>query len=235
MTRETSQLPMSVQERLKQQVSTMVEKIQLGGAGRIRMSNRGFTTPDNLEGDSLQVVVVDFVSQNQYYDTGYQRDNPNPPACFAISDNPSELIPSENSPAKQADTCAVCPMNQFGSNGKGKACSNRKVLAVVPVSQLSDPANQSPDVWLLSLPPTSIKTFDRYVSDLASKFTTPPIGVVTEVSLDSDKSWAAPLFKMVRPGTEEEITKAFDLVEVARGSLFKEPDTSNYSAPTGRR
>lgn len=234
MTRETSQLPMSIQERLQQQAAAMVDKIQLGGAGRIRMSNRGFTTPDNLEGDSLQVVVIDFVAMNQYYDTGYQRDNPNPPACFSISDNPAQMIPSENSPAKQADNCTTCPMNQFGSNGKGKACGNRKLLAVAPISQLSDPSNQSPDVWLLSLPPTSIRVFDRYVSDLASKFSTPPIGVVTEITLDTDKTWAAPLFKMVRPGTEEEITKAFDLSEVARGSLFKEPDVSNYTPPRGR-
>ena len=235
MTRETSNVPMSIKERLQAKAQDLAAKISAGGAGRVRMNgNRSFTTPDNIEGDSLEVVIIDFITTNMYYDTGYQRDNPNPPACFAIGSNPSTLQPSANSPDAQSTDCATCPMNQFGSNGKGKACSNRKLLAVTPAASLL--SDETPPIWLLSVSPTSIKIFDRYVSDLATKYETAPIGVVTEITLDTEKTWAAPKFRIARVCTDEEIGKAFDLEVMSQTTLEQEPDVSGYTPPKpGRR
>lgn len=52
-------------------------------------------------------------------------------------------------------TCDNCPYNQFGtdSNGKGKACKNMRRLYIM--------MDGRPDIYLLTVPPTSIKDINK--------------------------------------------------------------------------
>lgn len=50
-------------------------------------------------------------------------------------------------------TCDTCPYNQFGSDGKGKACKNMRRLYIM--------MNNRPDIYLLTVPPTSIKDVNK--------------------------------------------------------------------------
>lgn len=71
--------------------------------------------------------------------------------------------PAADSRLKQCESCAACAQNAFGSGtnqdgtpGKGKACADRKVLAVF--------ANSS--VFRFAVPPASLGNWDGYVRQL---------------------------------------------------------------------
>ena len=144
-TRAKANLPVNYAEQLAKEAAEISKRIATPSGDRIRFnSNRSLITPDGGEGEELEVVVVDFVSSNLFYDGPFDRDNPQPPGCFAIGVEPSLLVPSPNSPNKQAETCSACPNNQFGSAGKGKACKNTRLLAVMPVAMDGEEAHQRP-------------------------------------------------------------------------------------------
>ena len=87
-----------------------------------------------LRGDptALELVVVDFVTTHNFYAGRFDKDNIVPPDCFAIGVDPKNMVPSPNAPNPQAKDCQSCPMNAWGSDGKGKACKNGRKLAVLP-------------------------------------------------------------------------------------------------------
>ena len=226
-------VPVNYEAQLAQEASEIAKRISAPSGDRIRFNAKGgFITPDGMEGETLEVVIVDFMSSNVFYEGAFDRDNPSTPACFAIGPEPSMLIPSSNSPAKQADTCVSCPNNQFGSapNGKGKACKNTRILALVPAAALENPNEDAP-IWILAVPPTSLKAFDGYVSKLASQHRTVPVGVVTQVTLDETITYASPRFSVVRPLKPNELGVFMSRREEANTRLLTEPDVSQYVAP----
>lgn len=234
--RETATLPINYAEELAKEAAEVSKRIANPSGDRIRYNgSRGFTTPDGDEASALEVVIVDFTSVNMYYDGPYDRENIAAPACFAIGPEPSTLIASSNSPDKQSDACASCPMNQFGSAavGKGKACKNTRLVAVTPAHDIS----KSSAIWIASIPPASLKQFDGYVAGLASKHQTIPLGVVSEMYMDTASDYASPRFKVVRPSTAEELADLFVLRKEAKQRLAAEPDVSTYQPPkkVGRR
>jgi hypothetical protein len=234
--REQSQLPINYAEELAKEAAEIAKRIATPTGDRIRFNgSRGFTTPDGDEAEALEIVILDFNSVNLYYDGPYDKDNVAAPACFAIGPEPTTIIADDTSPDKQADSCSVCPMNQFGSAlvGKGKACKNTRLIAVTPAADISE---ESP-IWIASIPPASLKTFDAYVSGLASKHQTIPLGVVSEMFMDTSSDYAAPRFKVVRPCAADELQVLMGLRKEAQPRLAAKPDVSNYQPPkkTGRR
>lgn len=225
-------LPINYEEQFAKEASGIAKRIAAPSGDRIRFnSNRSFITPDGMEGETLEVVIVDFMSSNMFYDGQFDRDNPQPPACFAIGEEPSMLIPSSNSPNKQAETCSSCPNNQFGSSptGRGKACKNTRLLAVMPADALES-EDEAP-VWIMAIPPTSLKAFDNYVSTLSSRYKTIPLGVVTQITMDSTATFAAPRFSVMRPLQSAEIGTFAQRREEATRRLTTEPDVSGYTPP----
>lgn len=227
-------LPINYQEQLAKEAAEISKKIAAPSGDRIRMSGPKLIAPDGQEGETLEVIVIDFVSSNLYYDDTYDRDNPKPPACFAIGPEPTMLVPSTSSPDKQSDTCSACPNNQFGSRGKGKACKNTRVLAVVPITALDTPDEPAP-IWIMSIPPTSVKVFDAYVQSLVARHNTVPIGVVTQITMDQTSSFSAPKFSVVRPVAADEFPVFMQRRAEAQTRLLTEPDVSQYEPPKATR
>jgi hypothetical protein len=236
MAKTLDNLPINYAELMSKEVANISKRIAAPSGDRIRFNGHTILTPDGGEGEQLEVVVLDFVSANLYYDSQYDRDNPQPPACFAIGPEPTSLVPSDNSPDRQSDACASCPQNQFGSAvvGKGKACKNTRLLAVSPVTALDSP-DEPPPVWLLTVSPASLKNYDSYVNTLASKHKTVPIGVVTKVWLDENLTYASPKFSVVRPLENAELGLFFEHREGATKRLITEPDVSQYEPPKRKR
>lgn len=224
-------LPVNYQEQLEREAAEIAKRIAAPTGDRIRFNaNRSIVTPDGAEGETLEVVIVDFVTSNLFYDSPYDRDNPQPPGCFAIGPEPSLLVPSKNSPNRQSETCSACPNNQFGSaqNGKGKACKNTRLLALSPLG--ADDGEDAP-IWIMSVPPTSMKAFDSYVHSLAAKHRTVPIGVLTEITLDPENTFASPRFRVVRPLEGAELGRFMERRKEASDRLNAEPDVSQYVPP----
>lgn len=211
----------SIQEQLKAQAAAAASKIAPAGGNKIRYSKGKFILPDGSEAESLEVVIVDFVSKNSYWEGAYNKDDIVPPNCFAIHSEPKGMVPSANSPDKQCDDCSSCPMNTFGSAGAGKACKNSRELAVLPPD-----ADADTPLWILSVPPTAIKGFDGYVGSVLRTFQMPPVSVVTTVTLDPAEDYYKPMFSDPRPN--DNLEAHFSRMEEAKEILFVEPDVSTF-------
>jgi len=99
-----------------------------------------------------------------YYATAYDPNSTEFKAPDCSSDD--GIKPRADSPLKQCESCAGCPQNQFGSGkdasgnpGKGKACSDRKQLAIY--------ANNG--IYGFSIPPASLKAFVHYVKETSRR------------------------------------------------------------------
>lgn len=223
----------AIQEALRNQVAALAGRVAPASGDNIQLKEKQFVLPDGTKCDTLDIVIVDFVSTHNYYEGKYDAKNIVPPNCFAIGINPLQMIPSSNSPDKQADNCQTCPLNQFGSDGDGKACKNGRRLAVLPPD-----ADEDTPLWILSVSPTALKNFDGYVTSVAAKFNLPPMGVVTTVSFDPSKTYGSLRFADPRPN--ENVGVAFGRQEEAAKRLQQEPDVSAFElnpkkVATGKR
>lgn len=212
----------SIKDAIAAQVAALGDRIAPPGGSKIKLAAGSMTLPNGTKTPGpLDLVVVDFVAKNLFYEGAYDSNNIVPPVCFAIGTNPLKLVPSPNSPLPQAATCAECPMNQFGSAGAGKACKNERHLAVLP----PDGDDETP-LWALSVSPTGIKGFDGYVAGVARTFQTIPAGVVTTVELDPSKTYPSLMFGGAVPNPN--VNAHFARQEEARAMLAVEPDVSGY-------
>lgn len=137
----------------------------------------------NIPGNKMNVVVLDHMLENVYYEGRYDPENPSPPSCFAFGRDDNDMAPHELASDPQNDKCKTCPMNQWGSaeQGRGKACKNSRRLALITEGDLKDIENA--EVAFLKLPVTSVKNWAGYVRQVADQFKRPPLGVLTEISV----------------------------------------------------
>jgi hypothetical protein len=231
--RGTANLPVNYSEQLSKEAQEIGKRIQAGGGSKVRANgNRSFILPEGGEATEIEGVIVDFYSANMFYDRPFDKDQPAAPACFAMGEIPSTLAPPAEVPDRQADSCATCPNNQFGSadNGKGKACRNKRILAILP-----EDANDESEIITLEVPPGSVQKFDGYVAGLAAKHKTVPVGVVTKITLDQAQQYFSPRFDVVRPLQGEELAPFMTRREEARQLVSQPPDTSQYTPPAPKK
>ena len=216
----------SLQERMKADLAELNSKVAPASGDVIGITqDKMFKLPDGTKSPGpINLMIVDFLSRNDFYDGPYDANNIAAPACFAIGTNPTAMVPSDNAPAKQSDACPACPMNQFGSAGNGKACKNQRILAVLPTD-----ADADTPLMVLKVSPTALKAFDAYVRSVAAQFQLPPVGVITEVSFDPNVTYASLRFGNPQPNENAEV--GLNRREEARARLLTEPDVSQYAAP----
>lgn len=218
----------NIQAELEKQALAIASRVAAPTGNRIKVNtNKSFRLPNGQEGPGpIDVVIVDFAAAHYYYTSPWQENNPVPPVCFAINFDANTLVPSPNSPDKQAEVCAVCPQNQFESaaNGKGKACRNTRQLAVLPL----DATDDTP-IWLLSLSPTAIQPFDKFVTAMARKYNGPPMKIVTRIGFDPTVNYAS--LRFADGGPNPILEMAFNRQEEARGLLMQEPDLTQAALP----
>jgi hypothetical protein len=118
----------------------------------------------------LPVVIVGVSPSvsKQFYAKGYVEGSDEAPDCFSLDG----VNPDASSTKKQHSVCATCPNNAWGSRisedgKKGKACSDRRRIAVVPLGDLKNESYGGP--MMLSLPPTSLGNLANYAAMLERK------------------------------------------------------------------
>ncbi len=205
------------------ELAALSERTGSAGGDTIQLKDKLFHMPDGTQVDTLDVVIVDFININNFYEAKYDAKNIVPPTCFAIGQVITTMAPSDNAPLKQSDVCSTCPMNQFGSDGDGKACKNMRRLAVLPPDGDADTP-----LLILNVSPTGLKSFDGYVRSVASKFGVMPVGVVTTVSFDENVSYGSLRFSNPQPN--EMINDHWARRTEAMDRLAQEPDVSSYSS-----
>ncbi len=216
----------SIQEQMKAQLLAQAGKTAPASGNAIRVTqDKHFMLPDGTKTPGpLQLVILDFVSKNAFYEGAFDAKNIKPPTCFSIGADIKGMVPSKNAPVSQAPDCASCPNNQFGSDGDGKACKNCRILAVLPPD-----ADENTPIWTLTTSPTANKGFDGFVTSVARVFQTIPLGVVATVGFDPNVTYAKLVFSDPQPNPL--FATHFGRQAEAQGMLAVEPDVSGYEAP----
>lgn len=219
----------SIQDALKAQVAGLANRVAPASGNKIRITqDKKFVLPDGSKSDGpLELVIVDFTTTHNFYAQAFDKDNIVPPACFAIGSDPRNMAPSPNAPEPQSDNCQSCPMNQYGSDGKGKACKNGRLLAVLPPD-----ADADTPMWTLAVSPTALKPFDGYVQAVARTFGMPPVSVVTTVSFNNSATYAQLQFS--NPVPNANLAESFNRQAEAKDMLAIEPDVSGYEKPAAK-
>ena len=131
----STQLTMWEDEMAK--AAKAVAKTERASVNKISFKSGVMTYMDSpMKDNILDCVVLAAVKENVYYTEKYRAADISPPACFALALPEDDLIPHADVPEPQSTTCSVCPMFQWGSDpegGRGKACKERRRLAVIPL------------------------------------------------------------------------------------------------------
>lgn len=214
----------NIQEELKKQAAGIKDRIQAPSGDFIRVTqDKKFKLPNGQDGSGpLNLVILDFICLNQFFDRPYKEGDKTPPACLALGPNPKQLKPEAVSPVKQADACCECPNDVFGSRGTGKACNNQRVLAVV-----EDNNDLNSPIYLLKVSPTALKAFDGYVSTIKTQFDSMPVSVVTEVYFDPNLKY--PSLRFGNPVPNKNLVIHYNRISDAAARLRVVPDVSAYT------
>lgn len=103
--------------------------------------------------------------------------------------------PAEDAEDPQAQLCATCDQNQWGSKltesgGKMKACADQKRLAIIS----ADDKSQEPVVYAFTVPPSSLGNFRNYGKMLDAKGF-PAELCITKITFDEETSHPKPQFE----------------------------------------
>lgn len=170
---------------------------------------------EQVKGNKLPCVIVAMTYENVHYVDKFDADNPKSPKCFSISLTDAGMTPHSVVPEefKQNGDCATCWASQWGSDpkgGKGKACSQKRRLVLLPLDALESPeAVKKAEVAVVTVPVMSVKNYSKYVNGLAAQENLPPWAVVTELTTQPNvKSQFTLEFNAVKPIRDVAVLKA---------------------------
>ncbi len=223
-------LPATIQEQIQAMAEANQQNVTNTGGNKIKIKRGAFNFADGSKVEEEMIaVIIAHAAKNVYFEHGYDPDSMEPPLCYAVGENANDMKPSASAPEPQAANCQECPHNKWGSGiGNAKACSNRRLLALLP----EDAAGADDDLHLLDLAPTSIKSFDGYVSSLAARKTI-PVTVATKLKIDDSVDYAKCDFKADHANANMEAH--FARLEEAKNLVLREPkyeQGSGDEAPT---
>lgn len=145
-------------------------KLALNAMKAEYISTKGklFTFPSGHATTELDCIVVAFNRVNALMPP-YNPNQYQDPKCWAIGDDVNAMAPDPNQVAEAQDiTCLACPKNKYGTaanGGKGKACTNRIRLAIVPVD-----ANADSDISIINVSPTGLTRWTGYYTECERAF-----------------------------------------------------------------
>ena len=147
------------QEELQRNLHGVIPRLPL-----IRILHAGamlFEIQDDLTGkprhvEQFEGVMLDHQRVNAWWEEAYAKSGGRHPDCWSLD----AKRPDATGAKVQHERCTTCPQNRYGSKGRGKACKNMRRLLV----KIND--NLLP--YILTVPPTSLKELDRYLTALTN-------------------------------------------------------------------
>lgn len=210
MTTDLLDLQAEVQRELERQRGSLPAA---GGLQRISTKGKRFTMPDGTVHDGpMQAIVVDYIYTNSYFPGVYNPNNTQPPDCSATGRSEPDLVPRSDSPKVQAEACAKCPKNEWGSGGgNSKACKNGIRLAIVPPTP-----NESMTPWSLDLAPTSLTGYVQFVRGLQGNGML-PFQMIVELDFDKKVDYPKITFKAIKQ--HDQLATVFNLRKLTESLL----------------
>lgn len=213
------------EQKMADMAKEAVESASSTGGTSKKIGTRGgrFTIDGaEVDGNVLQVVVLDFLVDVTYYEDDFDPDDVTPPTASALGRDERTLVWAEGShPDYAGEPLKDSPVFQWGSadKGRGKAAKSRRRLLVIDSDDLEEDIAAA-EVRKLMVPVTSGKEWDAYVKQVAAHGR-PPCGVLTEISIHSHPKYQFELkFKMLGLVEGEFMQEILDKRETVQDELF---------------
>ena len=130
----------------------------------------------------------------------------------------SELIPVGED--KQAASCGVCPLNEFGTGvgGKGKACNNTYMLAVLPVTAPDE------DIHTVRISKAGLKAKNKYLANHGTKNRVSYEFATTLKAKPAGAGWTIEVLSdNLMDLDDENLEKFYGRIEEAKAMLVRKP------------
>lgn len=245
-------------QKLREQAEAAVRQEQTSGGTMLSVRGGVLTYgEETLPGNQACVIILDSVKENNFYTAKFDPDNPQPPTCYAFGRGPvgeDEMGPHESMQVDlnyfkpQSEACNGCAWNEWGSadKGKGKACQNRRRLALVPagyyeakrgsrdlaLNMFTDPVDfKTAEIAHIKLPVLSVKNYGNYLDQLLSTVQLPAHGVFTRMYVEPDpKAQYTVNFEFLEEVPDELLEIIMARHEEAQNAAFK-----GYMPPEERK
>jgi hypothetical protein len=190
--KEESKAIVSWEDMMKTEAKD-VAKTERPSVGRISLQSGIMTYQDQVVPDNtLECIIAAVIHEQVYYDKPYVPGVVNPPGCFAFAPV-GDLIKAHPDVGERdyGPDCITCSRNQWGTATRdgvatrGKACSDRRKLAILPrLESIEDYANA--EIAILSIPVMSVKNWANYVNLIAAQQQRPSWGLFTRIIVKPD-------------------------------------------------
>jgi hypothetical protein len=180
------------------------------GHGTIEVD--GKTVP----GGKLNCVIVGYCAMNAWFKTKFNAKETTAPDCyaFAIKTDDPEMTPHAQAPSKQAEKCADCEKNQFGTadTGRGKACGNNVRLGIITATDIDNADDvKAAELATGKVSPTNLKRWKQYAEALEEEHGRPTWAVVTEITTHDDSDTQIRVeFRMVELINDDDVLDALE-------------------------
>lgn len=176
-------------------------------AGRFRLVEDGVETPLQTLAVNVVIVGANPAKSKVFYAAAYDEAEASAPDCWSNDG----VHPDPSVTTKQAEACATCPQNVWGSKitpaGKQtRACSDLKRIAVV-----DSEFNADSTIYELTVPASSHKDLTRHAKELEMKGV-PLHAAITQISFDTEASFPKLVFKFAGFIRDEQYPVAQSLV-----------------------
>ena len=160
---------------------------------------------DGTPSSYLDVIILDAADHKSksYYKDFVDGDSA-PPLCSAMDG----ITPDHGVPQKQAESCALCPRNEWKlmPNGKkGRDCTDYKRLVVLLLPNTSRALFGEPlmEPIFLRVPPASLNALAQMGEQMDSRGY-PYYSYITRISFDPNEAHPKMVFKGLQPLTDAE-------------------------------
>lgn len=148
-------------------------KIPSGGGIAFEVESDDPDSPDSEK--EIEAVLVFTHRINSYWEDQYGTSENKAPTCSSIDAKKGVVFETG-----ETRDCENCPLNQYGSDGEGKACKNMRRMYLI--------LSGRPGVYLLSVPPTSLRDVNKQLARLMGNSKTPYTHMVLRFKLTKDKN-----------------------------------------------
>ena len=223
-TQETGIVPGDWLEDMKKEAQDLAAKYKVTSTRISFKSDGTIHIGDNEVANPLPVLIADAAFENALYEGKYEPGKYTAPVCYAVGRDVETMKPHPQAPKPQHADCKSCPLNQFGSSGKGKACKN-SVRLICLSGSVTETDVATAEALPCSIPPTSINAWGSYVKGLRDGGLV-PWATITNLKVDQFKTFFKVSFQPV-----QKITQGVWFGLKARKASFEEQLLQPFSQP----
>lgn len=150
-------------------------KVPSGGGKAYEIEGDDPDDPEVMK--EIEAVILFTHRMNTYWEGDFGSEENKLPVCASFDAKTGVVLETG-----EARNCDTCPLNQYAADGTGKPCKNiRRVYMML---------SGRPNIYLLSVPPTSIKEVNKQLARIMGSNKVPYTRMVVKFTLEKTKNKA---------------------------------------------